>query len=179
MRTKLRTFSNRDFDRGAPKWKEALWLLVQFFLVRSWLPGSRHRRVLLRWFGAIVGDRVVIKSGLRVKFPWRLEIANDVWLGQDVWIDNLATVSIESDVCISQGVYLCTGSHDWRLSTFPLITRPIIVESGAWIGAHSCVASGVRVGTQAILALGSVATRDLRPGWISQGNPAIPIKLRS
>lgn len=175
----LRNFNNSGFDRGAPLWKEALWLFVQALLVRSWVPGSRHRCLLLRWFGARIGERVLIKPGVRVKFPWRLEVGCDVWLGEDVWIDNLALVSIGDNVCISQGAYLCTGSHDWRDDTFSLITKSIVIEPEAWIGANACLAPGVRIHSRAVLALGSVATSDAEGDWIHQGNPALPLKPRS
>jgi putative colanic acid biosynthesis acetyltransferase WcaF len=65
-----------------------------------------------------------MKPGLKVKFPWRLVIGDHVWLGEDVWIDNLAEVWIGDSVCISQGAYLCTGSHDWRDEAFTLVTKP-------------------------------------------------------
>ena len=68
---------------------------------------------MLTMFGARIGANVVLKPNIRVKFPWRLRIDDNSWVGQDVWIDNLAQVDIGSDTCISQGAYLCTGSHDW------------------------------------------------------------------
>jgi putative colanic acid biosynthesis acetyltransferase WcaF len=175
---RLRNYTSGNFDRGAPRWKEAAWLLVEALFIRSWLPGSGHRIWWLRRFGARVGVGVVIKPGLKIKFPWRLVIADHVWLGEDVWIDNLAEVSIGDNVCISQGAYLCTGSHDWRDEAFTLVTKAIVIESESWIGAQARVAPGVRVGSGAVLALGSVATRDLRPGWVHQGNPATPVRPR-
>jgi putative colanic acid biosynthesis acetyltransferase WcaF len=175
---RLDSYTAGGFDRGAPRWKEALWLIVQALFLRSWIPGSGLRCRCLRWFGARIGQGVVIKPGVRVKFPWRLVVADDVWLGEDVWIDNLAEVRIESNVCISQGAYLCTGSHDWSDARFTLIIRPIVVEEGAWIGAQARVAPGVRVGAHAVLALGSVATKNLQPGWVHQGNPAVAVKAR-
>jgi putative colanic acid biosynthesis acetyltransferase WcaF len=174
----LARFSNEQFSRGRPRLVEALWLLVQWALVSSWIPGSAHRRWLLRAFGARVGRGVQIKPGVRVKFPWRLEIGDHSWIGEDVWIDNLAPVAIASDCCISQRAYLCTGSHDWSRPTFDLIVHPIEIKQAAWVAACSIVGPGVTVGEGAVLGLGSVATRDL-DGWtIYAGTPAQPIRKR-
>lgn len=161
---RLDTFDNHWFLRGRTRWVEAVWLVTQALFVRSWLPGSFHRRVLLRLFGAKIGKGVQIKPGLRVKFPWKLSIGSWAWIGEDVWIDNLALVEIESHCCVSQGAYLCTGSHDWTSPSFDLIAKPIAVGRGAWIGARACIGPGVRVGTGAVIAMGSVATRDV-PQW--------------
>jgi putative colanic acid biosynthesis acetyltransferase WcaF len=174
----LARFDNTGFSRGQPALVEVLWLVVQALLVRSFVPGSAHRRLLLRLFGARIGRRVTIKPGVRVKLPWRLTVADDVWIGEDVWIDNLAEVEIGPDVCISQGAYLCTGSHDWSVPTFDLITRPIRIERGAWIAARATVAPGITVGWGAVLALGSTATADLKPRTIYAGTPAQPVKAR-
>jgi putative colanic acid biosynthesis acetyltransferase WcaF len=175
---RLDLFDDSTLDRGRPAWVEALWLVFQALFVSSWLPGSRHRRFVLRLFGAKLGKDVVIKPGVRVKFPWRLQIGDHSWVGEDVWIDNLAPVTIGSHCCLSQGVYLCTGNHDWRASTFDLITAPITICDKAWLGAKSVVGPGVTVGEGAALALGSVAARDLKPWWIYQGNPAVAVKER-
>jgi len=133
---------------------------------------------LLGAFGATVGKGVQIKPGVRVKFPWRLEIGDHSWIGEDVWIDNLAPVTIASNCCISQRVYLCTGSHDWSRPTFDLIVRPIHIKQAAWIAACSTVGPGVTVGEGAVLALGSVATHDLEPWTIYTGIPAKPVRKR-
>src|SRR5262245_16466396 len=114
----LASFNNAGFQRGRPAIIEALWIVVEALLVKSFIPGSVHRCFLLRLFGAQIGRRVTMKPGVRVKFPWRLTIADDVWVGEDVWIDNLAKVEIGANACVSQGAYLCTGSHDWSASTF-------------------------------------------------------------
>jgi len=137
-----------------------------------------HRRALLRLFGAKIGRGVIIKPGLRVKFPWRLEVGNHSWLGESVWIDNLASVVIGNHCCISQGVYLCTGSHSWSSEQFDLITQPITIEDKAWLGANSIVAPGVVVGQGAVLALGSLATRNLERWWVHQGNPCLAVRER-
>lgn len=160
---KLASFTSRDFDRGASRLREAAWLIVSGLLVESWLPGSGWRCGLLRRFGATIGARVTIKPRVRVKFPWRLHVADDVWIGEAVWIDNLAPVTIDHDVCISQGAYLCTGSHDWTSPTFDLIVRPIEVANHAWIGAMARLAPGTRVGEGAVVSMGAMVSGDLDP----------------
>jgi len=133
---------------------------------------------LLRQFGAKVGNNVDFKPGVRTTFPWRLEIGDYSWIGEGVWIDNLAPVTIGSHCCISQGAYLCTGSHNWSSKGFDLILKPIVIMDDAWLAAKSIVGPGVTVGEGAVLALGSVATGDLKAGWIYQGNPASPLRER-
>lgn len=175
---RLNTFNNSDFDRGASKLKELLWLAVAGTAFSSWLPGSSWRVALLRLFGASIGSGVVIKPHVRIKFPWKLNMGDYSWIGEKAWIDNLAPVSIGSHVCISQGVYLCTGSHDWSSSSFDLITKPIQVADQAWLGAFSRVAPGVTVAEGAVLSLGAVATQPLKAWTIYSGQPALPVKPR-
>ncbi|QHA12199.1 colanic acid biosynthesis acetyltransferase WcaF (plasmid) [Cereibacter sphaeroides] len=165
--------------RGAAKWREGLWTVVQAIFFASWLPGSAMRRSVLRLFGAYIGEGVVIKPRTRVKFPWRLRVGDNSWIGEDVWIDNLAPVIIGSNVCISQGVYLCTGSHNWSCATFDLITSAISIGDGAWVAAQSTVGPGVSIGEGAVLGLGSTATKDLEPWTINCGLPAVRLKMRS
>jgi putative colanic acid biosynthesis acetyltransferase WcaF len=157
---------------------EAIWIILQALLVQSFLPGTWHRVALLRAFGARIGIGVTIKPGVRVKFPWRLSVADHVWIGEDVWIDNLAPVRIEPNACLSQGAYLCTGSHDWSAVGFDLITQPIMIGQSAWICARASVGPGVTVGEGAILTLGSAAYSDLAAWTVHTGTPAVPTKAR-
>ncbi len=174
----LAAYQNRWFHRGRPRWMEAAWMLVQALFVSSWIPGASHRAYLLRLFGAKVGTGVDIKPGLKVKFPWRLELGNHTWIGEDVWIDNLGQVTIGSNCCVSQGAYLCTGSHDWSKPTFDLVVKPIVVHDRAWIAARGTIAPGVVVGEGAVLSLGSVAVRDLEPWTVYAGAPAQKVRAR-
>jgi putative colanic acid biosynthesis acetyltransferase WcaF len=115
---------------------------------------------------------------VRVKFPWRLIVGDYAWIGEDAWIDNIALVTIESHVCISQGVYLCTGNHDWNHPDFKLIPTPIHIQESSWIAAKSAIGPGVTVGKGAVLTLGGVTGRSLKPMTIYAGNPAQPVKNR-
>ena len=175
----LSTFSTGDFDRGASPLKELCWLVVSqllFQLCPLKLSGLKAR--VLRLFGASVGRGVVIKPEVKITFPWKLTLGDHVWLGEECWLLNLAPITIASNVCISQRVFLCTGNHDYKSPTFDLITEPIQVGQGAWVGAGAFVGPGVLVGSHAVLTAGSVSTKDLEPYGIYQGNPAALVKMR-
>jgi putative colanic acid biosynthesis acetyltransferase WcaF len=116
---------------------------------------------------------------LRLNFLGDYKVGDHVWIGENVWIDNIAPVIIQDHVCVSQDVYLCTGNHDWRDRNFKLLTGEICIEEGSWIAARSVVGPGVTVGRGAILGLGSVASRSLKPMTIYSGNPAQPVKQRN
>jgi putative colanic acid biosynthesis acetyltransferase WcaF len=170
---------NTDLVRGAPLWVEALWYFLALPLLRSHLiTSSGFRCRLLRLFGAKVGKGVYLKPGLRVKFPWYLEIGDYSWLGEDLWIDNLAQVKIEEHCCLSQGAYLCTGNHDWSSVNMRLFRRPITCRRGSWIGAKAILSPGVEIGAGAIVTTGSVVTKNIPDMEIHAGNPAQLVRYR-
>lgn len=175
----LAIFSTGGFDRGASAFRELLWLLVSLFLFRLCpLKLSALKCAILRLFGARVGHGVVIKPQVKITFPWKLALGDHVWLGEECWLLNLAPIIIKDNVCISQRAFLCTGNHDYQSATFDLITKPIHIEEGAWIGAGAFVGPGSTIGTHTVVSAGSVVTGDLAPYGIYQGNPASRVKTR-
>lgn len=176
---RLDKYTVGTYTPGAIIWKQLLWYFIGSRLVESYLlPISSFKVSILRLFGASLGQGVRIKPGVRVKFPWRLTVGDYVWIGENAWIDNLAPVTIESHACISQGVYLCTGNHDWNHPDFKLIPSPIYIQESSWIAAKSVIGPGVTVGRGAVITLAGVTGRSLEPMTIYAGNPAQPIKQR-
>ena len=170
---------NTLLERGRPALIEILWHLAGSPLVRSeLLPFSRLKCFVLRAFGAKIGVGVYIKPGVRVKFPWRLSVGDHSWLGERVWIDNLAHVTIGAHACVSQDVYLCTGNHDWSHPNLKLYTRPIQLEDGCWVAARSMICPGVTLGECAVVTGGSVVSGDVPPYEVHGGNPASFIRIR-
>lgn len=175
----LASFDGSDFDKGAGFLKITLWYFVNALFVRaSWNPFMTIKGFLLRLFGAKIGKGFCIKNNVIIKSPWNLVIGDDCWIGENVWIDNLDKVKIGSNVCISQGAMILTGNHDYTNPSMPYRNAPIHIEEGAWIGAQTTVCPGVTVHRNAILTVGSVATKDMEEDGIYQGNPAVKIRER-
>jgi putative colanic acid biosynthesis acetyltransferase WcaF len=178
-KTNLAAYNNHPFHPGGNAFKRFLWYYTNaVFFNTSLLPSNSFKRFLLRLFGAKVGKGVTVKPGVNIKYAWHLTIGSDTWIGENVWIDCLLPVTIGSNVCLSQGAVLLTGNHNYKKTTFDLIVSGFTLEDGAWIGACAVVNPGVTVGTHAVLTTGSVATKDLEPYSIYQGNPAIKTRER-
>lgn len=176
---KLASFNNSWYNPGAGAIKRFMWYYTNVFWIKSSFPVSSFKIFLLKLFGAKIGKGVVIKPHVNIKYPWRLTIGNNVWIGEEVWIDNLDDVMIEDNVCISQGAMLLCGNHNYKKESFDLITGKITIKEGAWIGAKSLVGPSVTVNENAILSVSSVATQNLDANGIYRGNPAVKVKERS
>ena len=176
---KLSNYNNSWYSPGANKRKQLLWYFINIiFFTNPLNPFSSLKVSLLRLLGAKVGKGVMIKPSVNIKYPWLLEIGDFCWIGEHVWIDNLTRVQIGNNVCLSQGVLLLTGNHNFKSESFDLMVGSITLEEGAWIGAKAVVCPNVRVKSHAVLSVGSVATKDLEPYTIYQGNPARPTRIR-
>jgi len=134
--------------------------------------------LLLKAFGAKMGKNITIKPYVNIKYPWNLTIGDNAWIGENVWLDSLEMITIGAHACISQGAIILTGSHNYKKTTFDLITSPVTLEDGVWIGAGAIVNQGIKAASHAVLTSGSIATRDLEAYSIYQGNPAVKIRDR-
>lgn len=150
----------------APAWKVYAWGLVELLLVSSgWQISSRLRRAALIAFGAEVGRNVILRPRLRVRFPWKLVIGDRSWIGEDVWFHNQDRLTIGSDVVISQGTFVTTGSHAHR-SDMALITRSITIEDGVWVTARCIVLGGSSIGRSAVVTPGTVVRGEVPAGVV-------------
>ncbi len=175
---RLATYNNAWYQPGGSFAKRALWLLVaQPVFASAWISSSL-RVGLLRAFGARVGQGVVIKPAVQIKYPWHLDLGDHCWIGEHVWIDNLTTVRLGANCCASQGAYFCTGNHDWSEPGFGLRVAPILMGEGSWAGAKAILTPGSVLGSYAVAAAGSVISGTVPDFQIYAGNPARFVKTR-
>jgi putative colanic acid biosynthesis acetyltransferase WcaF len=173
----LSGYTTGGFERGASRLKETAWWAVRTLFFQTPLPWPSALRVaLLRLFGATVGVGVVIRSQVNITFPWRFAAGDHVWIGEEVLVLSLAPVTIESNCCISQRAFLCTGSHDFASPAFSLRTSAITIREGSWVAAAAFIAPGVTVGPGSMVGAGSVVLADVGPRVIVRGNPATVVK---
>lgn len=179
-KTNLQQYNNNIYYPGASYLQRILWFCINAFIFKSsLLPSSILKVFILRLFGAKVGNNVIIRHQVNIKYPWFLSIGNDTWIGEQVWIDNLVSVTIGSNVCLSQGAMLLTGNHDYSKSTFDLITGEIVLKNGVWIGAKAIVCPNVCIEEHSVLTAGSIGNKNMEAYGIYQGNPALRVRDRT
>ncbi|MDQ0674012.1 putative colanic acid biosynthesis acetyltransferase WcaF [Pseudarthrobacter siccitolerans] len=156
-----------------PKAVIYLWAIAELlFVTNSWQVSSRLRTAVLRAFGARIGRGVIMRPRIRVKFPWKLRVGDNSWIGEGVWIHNQDLVSIGANVVVSQETFITTGSHAVR-DDMRLLTRPVIVEDGAWLTTRCIVLGGVVVGRSAVVEPLTKLGKSVPAGEIWGGDPAV------
>ncbi|MDB5012299.1 MAG: acyl transferase [Daejeonella sp.] len=179
MTTDLSKFKETYTYHAGPQWKVVSWYLINNWIFNSAVPWPSSFKIgLLRLFGASVGNNVVIKPKVRIKHAWRISIGDNSWLGEGTWIENLETVELGKNVCISQNAMLLTGNHDYTTSDFRYKLGKIRLEDGVWIGAFSVVCPGVVCQSHSVLTVNSVASKNMEAWTIYSGNPAIIVRNR-
>ncbi|MDH6196212.1 putative colanic acid biosynthesis acetyltransferase WcaF [Mycobacterium frederiksbergense] len=153
----------RPYDKGRGLGTQMLWVALSTLVVTQvWCP-NRLRCAILRWFGAQIGEGVLIRHRVTIQWPWKLSIGDNSWIGVGSELYNLADIVIGSNVCVSQHVFLCTGSHDRWSPTFEFDNGPITIEDGVWICARSTVLRGVTIGAGSVVGAMSLVYRDVPP----------------
>lgn len=178
-KTSLENYTTGDFKIGRGIIIQLFWYVTNvLFFINPLNPISSLKVLLLKIFGAKIGKGVVVKPGVNIKYPWKLTIGDNSWIGENVWIDNLDEVEIGNNSVLSQGAMLLSGNHNFKNISFDLITKPIFLEEGVWIGAKSIVTGGVTCKSHSVLAVNSVASSSLEEYTIYRGNPAEKVKSR-
>ncbi|TAF79260.1 MAG: colanic acid biosynthesis acetyltransferase WcaF [Sphingobacteriales bacterium] len=171
-------FDTKNYVIGASLIKQFLWYFTHCLIFRSGImPVSSVLVFILKCFGATIGNHVRIKPYIYIKYPWKLSVGDYTWLAE-CYIENLDNVVIGKNCCISQHATLMTGNHNYKKTNFDLITKPIYIEDGVWIGANATVCPGVICHTHSVLTMGALATNSLLAYSIYSGMPAIKIKDR-
>ena len=157
----------------------AVWGIVWHLLYRP-SPVMFHawRRLLLRAFGARIGPSAHPYPSAQIWAPWNLVMGTRSCLGPRTNCYSADRIVLEDDCVVSQGVHLCSASHDFRDPQFPLITGPITIGRGAWVAAEAFIGPGVRVGEEAVVGARSVVVKDVFPGDVVGGNPGRVIAKR-
>lgn len=141
-----------------------VWYLVNALFFQSAILGllpSSTKAALLRLFGASVGRGLVCKPRVSIKYPWLLSVGDYVWIGEGVWIDNVGRVDVGSNVCLSQGVVILTGNHNWQHLDFPYFSDPVTIGDSVWVTAFRVIRPGSRIPPNSVV-VGDVSRADTR-----------------
>jgi putative colanic acid biosynthesis acetyltransferase WcaF len=157
-----------------------LWNLVYILFFRlSPKPLHGWRSFILRCFGAKVGNGVHVYPRVRIWAPWNLELHDECGIGSDAILYSQGKITIGKRAVISQGVNICTGTHDYTYAGMPLVTRPIYIGANVWIAAEAFIHPGVTIANGCVIGARSVVVNDMPEWMVCSGHPCKPLKLRA
>ena len=175
----LKNYRNRHSLRS--KVARALWNVVWLVVFRPTPRGNLFRSwriLLLKLFGADVKWSSNVLPSCRIWQPWKLKMGAYACLSENVDCYTVDEISIGDQATVSQGVKLCSASHDISSRIMELTTSPIHIGENAWVAGWSIILPGVTIGEGAVVGAGSVVTKTVEPWTVVAGNPAKFIKKR-
>ncbi|MDH4078458.1 MAG: acyltransferase [Nitrospira sp.] len=171
--------------------------LVKSFLVISYetvmtvlfsLPRYRTLNALkasfLKLCGARVGKRVVFYPGVWIAPGRNLDIGNDVTLAGGVIIGSAGIVKIGDRSLIGFRTTIISSNHAvppnrGQIFASGFVRQPVVIGQDVWVGANVTILPGRMIGDGAVVAAGSVVTKNIEPFTIVGGNPAKVIRERT
>lgn len=146
--------------------------------IGSFVPSNDFRIFLLRVFGAKIGKGVSVQHGLHVRSPWRIRIADDVYIADGVVLDGRGGLRIGVSTSINTGAQLWTAQHDIRSQDFAYVARPVSIGHHAWVASRVVVLPGADIGDGAVVGAGSTLARSASPWGVYVGVPATRVADR-
>lgn len=131
---------------------------------------------------AQVGKNICIQEPCLIDYPEGLHLSDNIHIGRGTEIQAAGGVHIGRNVVIAYQCILWSLDHRYEGELLPYdharIRKPIHIEDNVWIGRNVIIRGGVNIGEGAVVAMGSVVTRDIPPLAIVGGNPAKILKYR-
>ncbi|MEI8388991.1 MAG: acyltransferase [bacterium] len=129
------------------------------------------------------GDNLSIDLNSTFIFPENIKLSDHIYIGPECLLEARGKIEIHENVIIGPKVTILTSNHRYEnAEMLPYddyyILKPVTIEKNVWIGANVSICPGVRVGEGAVIALGSVVTKDVPKYSIIGGNPAKILKMR-
>ncbi|OFX51607.1 MAG: acetyltransferase [Bacteroidetes bacterium GWB2_41_8] len=165
-------------DLEAYKMREASYstkkLLVQ---MNNATEPSEIRDLLSQITGTEIDESVAVFTPLYINYGKHTKIGKNVFINFDCVFLDLGGITIEDNVLIAPKVSLLSEGHPTSIEDrHSLIPKPIHIKKNAWIGANATILQGVTIGENAVVASGSVVSKDVPDNTIVGGIPAKIIK---
>ena len=147
------------------------------FKLNHTMPYTEEYNALLKeLFGNDMGEGGFIMPGLTGVCFDKVKIADNVMIMNNCLMMARGGITLEEGAMVAANAQLISNNHDLYDRTV-LICKPVRICKNAWVGAGATILPGVTVGENAVVAAGTVVTKDVAPNTIVGGNPAKVIRV--
>lgn len=112
-----------------------------------------------------------ILTPVQIDFPKQMNFGKNVFINHSFTAMSIGGISMGDNVQIGPHVTIVTDNHDLKNRNI-LICGQVTIGNNVWIGAGVSVMPGVTIGDNAVIAGGSVVTKDVPANAVVGGNPA-------
>jgi maltose O-acetyltransferase len=152
--------------------------LFVLHLITIHFPIWTIRKIFMIAFGAKIGPGTTIHMGAKFFEPAGVSVGEDTIIGDRIFLDGRAPLTIGSHVDIASEVMIYNSEHDINAADFGAVSAPVSIGDYVFIGPRAIILPGVSVGKGAIVAAGAVVTKDVPEYAMVGGVPAKVISER-
>jgi acetyltransferase-like isoleucine patch superfamily enzyme len=154
-------------------------LLWQLTFATAVVPSHHLRLWIYRTLGMQIGRRARVHRGLEIRAAKHVAIGARTIVGFDCILDGRGGIELGDDVNLSSEVAIWTMQHDHRSADFGAVVGRVQVGDRAWLSFRTTILPGVTIGEGAVVAAGSIVTKDVLPYAIVAGVPAVQVGERT
>lgn len=187
----------RGWQLGLMLWRRTKQILVYDPMLRYRCKAVgkgiyfESRFPLVMGYGSIyIGDRVRISGNVCLIASYKRNPDPTIVIGDEVYLGFASTLSCADKITIGNRVLIAQFASIYDNNNHPIDPAaraknmpineediaPVVIEDDVWIGAHSVILKGVTVGKGAVVAMGSIVSKDVPPMTVVAGNPARVVK---
>ena len=156
---------------------------VRYYLLQTSIFPSHHIRNLIyqKICAMNIAPKAIIYYGAEIREPYNISIGTGSIIGDKAILDGRNKIIIGENVNLSSNVQIWTEQHDHRDPEFRCSPnkQPVIIKDRVWIGPNSIILHSVTIGEGAVIAAGSIVTKNVEPYTIVAGIPAKKINNRN
>jgi acetyltransferase-like isoleucine patch superfamily enzyme len=139
--------------------------------------GVRLRRLLAPLIFKRVGKNFKCFQFVEFSFGYNLDVGDDVVVHRHVLLDDRGGIVLGNRVSISDYANIYSHTHS-IVDQKDVTDLETVLEDDVRITYHATVLAGVRVGRNAMVGAGALATKDVRPFHVNVGIPAKSVRVK-